>query len=271
MKTRRISSILIAWLCLSAQSVNYDFEGTIDEYFNKSVLIISATSHACYLFDVYLAVTSEQRRRGLMFVRDLPKFSGMLFVYPASRILSIWMKNTYISLDMIFIEEDGEVAQAEVEESEAVNAESPGSIPATKLRRERLTAERSMLQVDVAKLEFDISGITARVRGQQVKAAENSLERRSIKAPLAGVIERRYKEIGEWVALGEPICQVVRMDRLRVEGFLSSRDHPPVLVLGRPVTVRLKDKQLSAKLEKLVNRKLEFSGYVRLEARPATA
>ena len=154
------------------------------------------------------------------------------------------------------------VAQAEVEESEAVNAESPGSIPATKLRRERLTAERSMLQVDVAKLEFEISGITARVRGQQVKAAENSLERRSIKAPLAGVIERRYKEIGEWVALGEPICQVVRMDRLRVEGFLSSRDHPPVLVLGRPVTVRLKDKQLSAKLEKLVNRKLEFSGKI---------
>ena len=52
------------------------------------------------------------------------------------------------------------------------------------------------------------------------------------------------------------------MDRLRVEGFLSSGDHPPVLVLGRPVTVRLKDKQLSAKLEKLVNRKLEFSGKI---------
>ena len=147
------------------------------------------------------------------------------------------------------------VAQAEVEESEAVNAESPGSIPATKLRRERLTAERSQLQVDVAQLEFDIAGITANVRQQQVKAAENSLGRRSIRAPLAGVIERRYKEIGEWVALGEPICQVVRMDRLRVEGFLSSNEHPPVLVLGRPVTVRLKDKELAAKMEKLINLK----------------
>jgi multidrug efflux pump subunit AcrA (membrane-fusion protein) len=154
------------------------------------------------------------------------------------------------------------VAQAEVEESEAVNAESPGSIPATKLRRERLTAERSQLQVDVAQLEFDISGITAKVRAQQVKAAENSLGRRSIRAPLAGVIERRYKEIGEWVAIGEPICQVVRMDRLRVEGFLSSREHPPVLVLGRSVTVRLKDRELAAKMEKLTGSKLEFTGKI---------
>lgn len=154
------------------------------------------------------------------------------------------------------------VAQAEVEESEAVNTESPGSIPATKLRRERLTAERSQLQVDVAQLEFDIAGITANVRQQQVKAAENSLGRRSIRAPLAGVIERRYKEIGEWVALGEPICQVVRMDRLRVEGFLSSSEHPPVLVLDRPVTVRLKDKELAAKMEKLINGKLEFTGKI---------
>ena len=109
MKTRRISSILIAWLCLSAQAVNYDFEGTIDESFNKSVRSISATRHACYLFDVYLAVTSEQRRRGLMFVRDLPKFSGMLFVYPTSRILSIWMKNTYIPLDIVFFAANGQI------------------------------------------------------------------------------------------------------------------------------------------------------------------
>ena len=193
---------------------------------------------------------------------DLDNSDAMVRLEEASLNHEVAIKEATNDINVKASDSAAKVAQAEVEESEAVNAESPGSIPATKLRRERLTAERSMLQVDVAKLEFEISGITARVRGQQVKAAENSLERRSIKAPLAGVIEQRYKEIGEWVALGEPICQVVRMDRLRVEGFLSSRDHPPVLVLGRPVTVRLKDKQLSAKLEKLVNRKLEFSGKI---------
>jgi multidrug efflux pump subunit AcrA (membrane-fusion protein) len=154
------------------------------------------------------------------------------------------------------------VAEAEVAESEAVNAQSPGSIPMTKLRRERLTAERSRLQVEVAELEFEVSGITAEIRGQQVKAAQNSLQRRTVSAPLTGVVERRYKEIGEWVALGEPICQLIRMDRLRVEGFLKAAEHPPQSVLGKSVMVRLADRELEAKLEKIIGGKLRFSGRI---------
>ena len=45
-----------------------------------------------------------------MFVRDLPANAGMLFVYDESAIRSMWMKNTYISLDMVFARQDGSVA-----------------------------------------------------------------------------------------------------------------------------------------------------------------
>jgi len=60
-------------------------------------------------FDVYLATDFEQQRRGLMFIRDMPQRTGMLFVYEREETRSMWMKNTYIPLDMVFARADGSV------------------------------------------------------------------------------------------------------------------------------------------------------------------
>ncbi len=82
----------------------------LDDAFDKDVLIIEASEFACHRLDIYLAIDNAQRARGLMHVRELPPTTGMLFVYePGSRI-SMWMKNTYISLDMVFARHDGTVS-----------------------------------------------------------------------------------------------------------------------------------------------------------------
>ena len=60
-------------------------------------------------FDTYVANDFEQHRRGLMFVRNMPERTGMLFVYEREEPRSMWMKNTYSPLDMIFARADGSV------------------------------------------------------------------------------------------------------------------------------------------------------------------
>jgi len=83
---------------------------SLDEAFSKDVLIIEASDLACHRFDVYFAVNNSQRARGLMHVRNLPATSGMLFIYDRSDYLSMWMKNTFIPLDMVFARADGSIS-----------------------------------------------------------------------------------------------------------------------------------------------------------------
>jgi len=85
-------------------------EGSLDEAFDVSRLEIVNDAGEAIEFDIYLARTGEQQRRGLMFVRSLPATTGMLFIYPDEDLRSMWMKNTYIPLDMVFARADGSVS-----------------------------------------------------------------------------------------------------------------------------------------------------------------
>ena len=90
--------------------------------FTKSKLSIE-TAKGRHSFDIELANTDAQHTRGLMYRRKLAADAGMLFDYKYPQPITMWMKNTLIQLDMVFIDGDGRIiniAQRTVPYSEAV-------------------------------------------------------------------------------------------------------------------------------------------------------
>lgn len=75
-----------------------------------AVTLVTADG-ARHAFSVEIAETPEQRARGLMYRERLAADHGMLFDFGSDQPVSFWMKNTPLSLDMIFVRGDGQVAE----------------------------------------------------------------------------------------------------------------------------------------------------------------
>lgn len=77
----------------------------------QKVVTVTTSDGKTHDFTVEVARTPEEQQRGLMFRQELAKDRGMIFFYEPADPASFWMKNTYVSLDLIFIRPDGTIAR----------------------------------------------------------------------------------------------------------------------------------------------------------------
>jgi len=79
----------------------------------RETLKLQTAAQGEHLINVEITETEEERAQGLMFRTHMPENSGMLFFYKTPREITMWMRNTYIPLDMVFIRKDGTVHRIE--------------------------------------------------------------------------------------------------------------------------------------------------------------
>ncbi len=82
--------------------------GTMQVFVPLRIVSASGQSHT---FQIEVADTDQKRMTGLMYRKTMPFDQGMLFDFKASTSIQMWMKNTYLSLDMLFIRADGTIAR----------------------------------------------------------------------------------------------------------------------------------------------------------------
>lgn len=130
-----------------------------------------------------------------------------------------------------------DVAGAEYQQAMDANRKMPNTHPQAELRRLLLEHRKFSLQIEQSEHELNLAGLTTKVKEAQFEAASTDVDRRKIRAPIDGIVVKRYRRVGEWVRPGDPLLRLVRADRLRIEGYLDATKISPAEVADQPVTI----------------------------------
>ncbi|MCE9548563.1 MAG: HlyD family efflux transporter periplasmic adaptor subunit [Planctomycetia bacterium] len=130
-----------------------------------------------------------------------------------------------------------DVAEAEYLAANDANHHVANSVALAEVRKMKLEHGKSVLQIEQSGVEQSVAHADASAAAAKVEAADDTIRRRRIVSPIDGTVVEIRRHVGEWVQPGEVLLHVVRLDRLRIEGFVKSADVRPSRVRGHQVTV----------------------------------
>lgn len=130
------------------------------------------------------------------------------------------------------------VAEADLKRAQRSKERRADSVSPAEMDHLELTVTLAQLKVQRAKHAREQALVRKQLRDKDVEQADTGVKRRRIASPLAGVVVEVYRRVGEWVEPGDKVVRVVRLDSLRVEGFLDVQQARQTPV-GAPVVLRV--------------------------------
>src|SRR5438034_722296 len=155
-------------------------------------------------------------------------------------------------VDLRYAKKSTDVAKAELARSLDTNEKYPKTVSNSELDRQRLQVDQGELQIQKAQHDLGVAGLTREIRDSEHKIASEQLERRTILAPLRGMIVEVLRRRGEWVQPGDTVVRIVRLDRLKAEGFLPAK-HASLDLVGSKVRLKVVGGD---------NKPMEFAGHI---------
>jgi macrolide-specific efflux system membrane fusion protein len=145
------------------------------------------------------------------------------------------------------------VAEFEYLRCQDANKKTALAFSDVEMEEKKFAADKANLAIEQAGKQHIVDGFTAEAKQAELELAEEAIRRRQITAPIDGEIQKLYVHLGEWVKPGDTVARLIRMDRLRVEGYLDKDTYSPGDVVDRPVVVQV---------ELAAGRKVQFPGKI---------
>ena len=127
-------------------------------------------------------------------------------------------------LKVLAAESAAAAAKAELQRALESSEKYAKSVSKSELDRLRLQVDKGMFEHRQAEHERRQAELAVRIKQNELDSARRALELHGIIAPSEGVVVEVRRHVGEWVEPGVPVLRIVRMNPIRVEGFLSATD-----------------------------------------------
>jgi macrolide-specific efflux system membrane fusion protein len=115
-----------------------------------------------------------------------------------------------------------DVARAELKRAIESVEKYKKSVSDTEIDRLRLAADKAELEIEQALHEQETARLTSRLKEIEMELANQAVDRRLLTSPISGMVVQVNLHQGEWVQPGKTVVRVLRVDRLRVEGFVAA-------------------------------------------------